>query len=86
MDNNSIAKRWEKTSTDALVGKKVTNVRYFADGEAKSWLWGKRPLVIEFDDGTLMFPMCDDEGNDGGTLFVSPGKDLPSLTIPTINS
>jgi hypothetical protein len=31
--------------------------------------WARRPLVIELDDGTLMFASRDDEGNDGGALF-----------------
>lgn len=31
--------------------------------------WTKSVLVMELDDGTVLFPSRDDEGNEGGALF-----------------
>ena len=52
-----------------LVGKTIKRVRYMKPEEAEHFMWSSRPLIIEFTDGTFMFPQCDDEGNDGGALF-----------------
>jgi hypothetical protein len=37
--------------------------------------------MLELDDGTVLFPASDDEGNDAGALFTANDK-LP--VIPTI--
>jgi hypothetical protein len=45
--------------------------------EAKDFGWYKRPLIIEFSDGSMLIPQMDDEGNDGGAVIYEdvPGKD-----------
>lgn len=54
-----------------LVGKTVTKV-YPMDKKTMKALgweddWHKgRPVVIEFDDGTILYPASDGEGNDYG--------------------
>lgn len=62
---------WEKLSADFLVGKTVKIVRYMNEVEAFDSGFYSRPLVIEFDDGSWIFPMADDEGNNGGALATS---------------
>ena len=69
---------WEKLSADFLVGKTVKTVRYMNEAEAEHSGVYSRPLVIEFDDGSWIFPMSDDEGNNGGALATS------SETLDTI--
>ena len=69
---------WEKLSADLLVGKTVKSVRYMNEAEAEHSGFYSRPLVIEFDDGSWIFPMADDEGNNGGALATS------SETLDTI--
>jgi hypothetical protein len=32
-------------------------------------MWYKRPVVIEFTDGSFLIPQSDDEGNDGGSMY-----------------
>jgi hypothetical protein len=54
---------------DFLVGKTIASVRYLTEGSAFAIMWDKRPLVIEFTDGSLLTPQSDDEGNDGGAMF-----------------
>lgn len=52
-----------------LLGKTIKRVRYMNDKEAEHMGWTSRPLVIEFTDGTFIWPQCDDEGNDGGAMY-----------------
>ena len=54
-----------------LVGKTIKEVRYMTDEEAKESMWYNKPLVIFFTDGTYIYPMMDDEGNDGGAIYGS---------------
>ena len=39
--------------------------------------WDSRPLCMQLDNGTWIFPMADDEGNDGGALAVGNDETLP---------
>ena len=39
--------------------------------------WHSRPVCMQLDDGTWIFPMADDEGNDGGALAVGNSETLP---------
>jgi len=43
--------------------------------------WYSRPLLIHLDDGNIIFPSMDDEGNNGGALFCND-EDEPIL--PTL--
>ena len=63
-----------------LVGRIIKAVRYLSEAEADAHDWAFRPIVIELDDGTFIYPSQDDEGNEAGTLFTSR-QDL--LIIPT---
>ena len=54
----------------ALVGRTVVRVRYMLPEEAAELGWSHRPTVLEFDDGTVAYTACDEEGNDAGVLFV----------------
>lgn len=66
-----------------LVGRRVVSVRYLNRDEWASEFddWHSVPIVIEFDDGSYLIPMRDDEGNDGGSMMTS----IDGLeTIPTL--
>jgi hypothetical protein len=52
-----------------LIGKTIKRVRFLTNEEAENFMWHSRPLVIEFFDGSIMFPQADDEGNDGGAML-----------------
>lgn len=54
--------------TELLKGKVIKNTRYLSKQECNDMDWHKRPLAIEFSDGTCLFALTDDEGNDGGAL------------------
>jgi hypothetical protein len=69
----------ERKVTDAaaamLVGRRVVRVGYMPAAEAADLGWSHRPAVLEFDDGTVAYAACDEEGNDAGVLFVETRRD-----------
>ena len=75
---------WEKEISDFLVGKTIKSARYVTKKEMV-YCFGDSsnqvPLVIDFTDGSYIFPMADDEGNDGGALATSDKK---LSTIPVM--
>ncbi len=66
---NDHEQRFTDEAKKALVGKTVANVRYMTEMEANKTGFNRRALIIEFDDGTYIFPSQDDEGNDAGAIF-----------------
>ncbi len=75
---------WEKYASKHLKGRKITEVRYLTTKEKKGLGWNYKSVVMFLDDGSILFPSRDDEGNDGGALF---GKDPDGedLTFPVIS-
>tara|TARA_R110000751_G_C13532456_1_gene454066 strand:+ start:336 stop:587 length:252 start_codon:yes stop_codon:yes gene_type:complete len=67
----SLRDQWEASCKNFLVGKTVKQVRYMTDKELDTLDWHAGALVIEFTDGSWMFPSADDEGNGAGALFTS---------------
>jgi hypothetical protein len=65
--------RWEK-AFQPLVGRKITSVRWMMKEEQKEAGWYSSPIILQLDDGTLLYPQSDDEGNDGGALAVQAGS------------
>ena len=73
---------WTKEARKRLEGRTIKSVSYMTEEEAAKSGWTKRAVVIELDDGTIIWPSQDDEGNDAGALFGQvKGKDfiLPVL-------
>lgn len=77
-------KYWTAEANKQLKGKTIKRVRYLTTEEMNDSMWYKRCVVIEFTDGTLAYPVMDDEGNDSGVIYgqTPKGKQfiLPSLT------
>jgi hypothetical protein len=78
-----IEKRWTSYGQQHLVGRTIKSVRYMTFEEVEALGWSQRALVMELDNGTLIFPSADDEGNGAGALF---GSDTggEELTFPVI--
>ena len=72
-----------KEFKNLLVGKTIQSVFYLGAGDMENMGWYKRPVVIQFTDGTYIIPQCDDEGNDGGALLYI-GADRESKLIYTL--
>ena len=77
----SIVKKWEKDVSKLLLNRTIVKVRYMSDEEVDGLGWYAKAIVLHLDDGTMLFPSRDDEGNDAGALFTT-NDDLP--TIPVI--
>lgn len=78
---SNLIKKWEKRISPNLVGKTIAKIEYLTEEEGRISGWHKLPLVIIFTDGSCLFPMSDDEGNEGGS-FATTIKGLE--TIPCI--
>ena len=64
-----------------IIGKKIVCIRPMTKKERDAEGWdndGSATSVIELDNGTLIYPSSDDEGNGAGTLF---GKDKDGKTF-----
>lgn len=82
---NEMLKRWTKYGEEHLVGRKITAVRYITEAECNVLGWNAAAIVITLDDGTILFPSMDDEGNGAGALFgTKPGG--AELTFPVIRN
>ena len=75
-------KHWMDYAEKHLVGKTVKAVSWMTEKEAKPMDWYSRPLIIEFTDGSVIYPSADDEGNNGGALFGFSSADHKELTFP----
>ena len=63
-----------------LIGKRIVDVSYLSEEDTEMNDWRNRPLCLELDDGLWIYPMRDDEGNDGGSIGTSSmKKDLQTL-------
>lgn len=71
---------WTKTAKKLLEGRKIVLVRYLDDEEAASEGWSRRSVVLQLDNGLMIFPSMDDEGNDAGALFTTDEK-TPTLPV-----
>jgi hypothetical protein len=63
--------KWLIRINKLLKGKKILSVRYMTATEATELGWNQRAIAIHLDDGTIIFPSSDDEGNEAGSLFTT---------------
>ena len=77
-------KHWIKYGNKHIKGRKIVDVRYMTDEEQKHMNWNSKAIVIHLDNGSLLIPSRDDEGNDAGALF-GQSPDNKSLTFPVIS-
>ena len=64
-----------------LSGKKIVEVRRLTNQEMENTGWYSNPLVLILDDGSLLFPQSDDEGNNGGALVHYADKETIMFTV-----
>ena len=74
------AKEWGDKVAKELVGRAIVAVRYLTVEEREELGWSWRSIVIQLDDGTLLWPSQDDEGNGAGALFTTL-KHLPTVPV-----
>ena len=78
--NQEIETYWTDIAKTQLLGKKIVEVRYLSQEEADDLGWEERCVVIHLDDGNMIYPSRDDEGNDAGALFTCNEKN-PTLPV-----
>jgi len=77
---------WTKKAEAILLNKKIVGVRYLTKQEEEMLGWNYRCVVMELEDGTLVYPSKDDEGNDAGALFYqSSDKENDDYVLPVIS-
>ena len=65
----------EQKIIDNLEGKEIKSARWLTQEEATNLGLHKIPFVIFFgDDGHYMIPICDDDMNDGGSIYCNWGE------------
>ncbi len=65
---NDTIQHWTSEAGRILLNKKIVQVRYMTDQEQQAFGWNHKAVVLQLEDGTLVFPSRDDEGNDAGAL------------------
>ena len=73
--------KWLKVAKKQLLGKRIVRVRYLTEKEMESLGWHCRCVVLQLDDGNLIFPAADEEGNDAGVFFTN---DKDNNVLPTL--
>lgn len=73
-------KHWTAVASKLLRGRMITGVRYMTPKEAERLMWSTRSVVLELDNGMLIYPSHDDEGNDAGAMFTT-SKTVPTLPV-----
>ncbi len=81
MTSKKIEDKWTNEAAELLLGRQIESVRYMTEEEQEMMGWYSRSIIIQLDNGLLIFPSRDDEGNDAGALFTS-SEAMP--TIPVI--
>jgi len=84
MKKEEIYPYWNKLCSGLLLGKTIVKVRYLTQVEMKSLGWYSSGVVLQLNDGNLILPSKDDEGNDTGTLFISGKKS--EILAPVVNT
>lgn len=62
------------TAAKHLVGKTITSVDYMTEEECTNNGWYKSGVIIGLDDGTYIYPVSDNEGNEPGALDTTNEK------------
>jgi len=81
-ERNTMSKhaKYIEDSWGDLVGCTITKVRAMTPSEMSESLWyeggGSIPIVIELNDGRVLIPSSDPEGNMPGHIFVEGADDV----------
>jgi hypothetical protein len=70
-DTDDLSVAWNKAAEQTFLNRKIVGTRYMTRAEADAIGWHSRAVVLMLDDGTLLYPSTDDEGNGPGALFTT---------------
>lgn len=80
MTDKELEDKWVKEIEPILLGAKVISIQYQESVE----YWDNRPLEIILSNGSVLFAMRDDEGNDGGAYGLGWTDKAKPKTIKAI--
>ena len=73
-------KFWIDEAKKQLLNRKIVDVRYLTTEEMENLGWYERCVVMILDDGNMIYPSQDDEGNGAGALFTCD-PNQPTLPV-----
>ena len=74
---------WIAKAEKLLLGRTIVKIEWMSSEETEDTGWYKRPVCLQLDDKSWIFPVMDDEGNDGGALnYYRAGKTEVLPIIP----
>ena len=74
-------KYWQDLVNKHLVGKYITKVQWLSPSESNKLMgWDYQPCELHLNDGTIITPSADDEGNNAGALFTNI-QELPCCPV-----
>ena len=78
---------WMKKAEECFIDKKIVAIEWMSTDELDEMMWNKAPICLKLDDGTYIFPLADDEGNDGGALgSFNPSRTPCNYTFPVFSA
>tara|TARA_R100000084_G_C4604374_1_gene124833 strand:+ start:558 stop:833 length:276 start_codon:yes stop_codon:yes gene_type:complete len=80
MTDKELENKWVKEIEPILLGAKIISIQYQEEAE----YWDNRPLEIILSNGSVLFAMRDDEGNDGGAYGLGWTDKAKPKTIKAI--
>lgn len=81
--NKELTAHWANVATKLLKNRTIISVRYVTEEEVTDNYFAKRGLQIMLDNGVILYPMQDDEGNDFGAIHYQVKNGTHSV-LPTL--
>jgi len=69
--NEELKIKWTRDISKYLVGRKITKIDYMSQEEVDEFGWYSASVRIHLDNGFILVPSRDDEGNDAGAIFTN---------------
>ena len=83
MKKEEITPYWDNEANNLLAGRKIVGVKYVDTEEAERYGWYNRPVSFILDNGNRVIVQMDDEGNDGGALWI--GSETEEHILPVLS-
>lgn len=79
-----MVQRWNDEAEARLVGRRIVSARYMSKDELCIMGWNhchSGSIVFRLDNGTVVFPSTDDEGNGPGALMLQTPTGFHTLPV-----
>lgn len=83
MSREQLKAEWRERMLRHVQGKTIVDIRWMSEDEVREMGWSCGAVVLVLDDGTLLLPSRDDEGNGPGALFGQSDSE-DGFTFPVI--